>query len=135
MGAKKQPSYRIIITRKRYKRDGRYIERIGHYDPLTQPATITIDKDRFAYWMSQGAQPTAVVKRIVLGIKGTKKRAPKKAAPEAKPAQAAPADATAEPETPMPEEPTPVEETPQEEPEQATPEAESVPDAPAKATE
>lgn len=98
MGAKGQPSYRIIVTRKRYKRDGKFIERLGHYNPLTEPATIVVDKQRFDYWVTQGAQPTDVIKRIVMGVKGTKKRAPKKAQPEA--TAPAPAKAAPVPETP-----------------------------------
>lgn len=86
VGAKKQPSYRIIVTAKRYKRDGAYIERLGHYNPLAKPVTVVVDKKRFDYWVGVGAQPSATVKRLVLGIKGTKKRAPKKTQPEAKPA-------------------------------------------------
>lgn len=79
MGSKKKPSYRVIVTRKRYKRDGAYVENLGFYNPLTTPATISVDRSRFDYWVTQGAQPTDVIKRIVLGIKGTKKRAPKHA--------------------------------------------------------
>lgn len=90
MGAKKRPSYRIIVSEKRYKRDGAYIDRIGHYDPLTEPATVVVDREKFDYWVKNGAQPTDVVKRIVLGVKGTKKRKPKNA-PEEEPAAAAPA--------------------------------------------
>lgn len=78
IGAKKQPSYRIIVSEKRYKRDGRYIDKLGFYNPLTNPATISVDKKKFDYWMKVGAQPTPVIKRIVMGIKGAKKRAAKK---------------------------------------------------------
>jgi len=81
LGAKKQPSYRIIVTKKRYKRNGTYIANLGHYNPLTEPATVVVNQEQFDYWMQHGAQPTPVVKRLVLGIKGTKKRKPKKDTP------------------------------------------------------
>ena len=61
MGAKKRPSYRIVAADSRTKRDGRIIEQIGFYDPLTEPATITVNEERAAYWLSVGAQPTETV--------------------------------------------------------------------------
>lgn len=61
MGAKKRPSYRIVAADSRTKRDGRIIEQIGFYDPLTEPATITLNEERAAYWLSVGAQPTETV--------------------------------------------------------------------------
>lgn len=61
MGAKKRPSYRIVAADSRTKRDGRIIEQIGFYDPLTDPATITVNEERAAYWLSVGAQPTETV--------------------------------------------------------------------------
>ncbi len=103
-GAKKQPSYRIIVTPKRYKRDGKYIAKLGYYNPLTQPATVVVDREQFDYWMKNGAQPTDVIKRIVLGIKGTKKRAPKVKAEttEAPKAQAAATEPAAAPQAAAP---------------------------------
>lgn len=82
IGRKKQPSYRIIVSEKRYKRNGRYIDKIGFYNPLTTEATVSVDRERFDYWVKMGAQPTPVIQRLVLGIKGTKKRASKKAVEE-----------------------------------------------------
>lgn len=82
IGAKKRPAYRIIVSEKRYKRDGAYIENLGHYNPLTEPATMVVNRERFDYWVKAGAQPSDVVKRLVLGINGTKHSKPKKAAQE-----------------------------------------------------
>lgn len=93
-GRKGIPFYRIIVSEKRYKRDGRYIERLGYYNPLTQKPTVVIDRDRFDHWIKMGAQPTPVIARLVLGVKGTKKRAPKKKALEAETAGQAPANQT-----------------------------------------
>jgi small subunit ribosomal protein S16 len=61
MGAKKRPSYRIVAADSRSKRDGRIVEQIGFYDPLTEPATIKVNEERAAYWLSVGAQPTETV--------------------------------------------------------------------------
>ena len=61
MGAKKQPSYRIVVADARAKRDGRFIEIVGHYDPLTEPATVKINEERARYWLNVGAQPTETV--------------------------------------------------------------------------
>ena len=58
VGAKGQPSYRIVVTDSRSPRDGRFIEIIGNYNPRTEPSTITIDKDKALAWMAKGAQPS-----------------------------------------------------------------------------
>ena len=65
MGAKKRPSYRIVAADSRSPRDGRFIETIGFYDPLTDPATIKINEDRARHWLSVGAQPTETVRNIL----------------------------------------------------------------------
>lgn len=65
VGKKKQPSYRIVVADARSPRDGRFVESIGHYNPRTEPATIAIKEDRALYWLSQGAQPTDAVERIL----------------------------------------------------------------------
>jgi small subunit ribosomal protein S16 len=65
MGAKKKPFYRIVIADKRSPRDGRFIETIGTYDPLTNPATVDIKLDRAAHWLSVGAQPSEAVDRLL----------------------------------------------------------------------
>ena len=57
-GAKKQPSYRIVVTEEHSKRDGRIVEKIGHYDPRTKPATVVLNEERTKYWLSVGARPT-----------------------------------------------------------------------------
>ena len=65
MGAKKAPYYRVIVADSRSPRDGRCIEEIGTYDPLTQPATINIDMERAKYWIANGAQPTDTVRGLL----------------------------------------------------------------------
>jgi small subunit ribosomal protein S16 len=61
VGAKKQPSYRVVVADSRSPRDGRFIETIGFYNPRTEPLTVEIKEDRALYWLSQGAQPTEAV--------------------------------------------------------------------------
>lgn len=61
MGAKKRPSYRIVAADQRSPRDGRFIETIGTYDPLTNPATVRINEARAVHWLSVGAQPSDTV--------------------------------------------------------------------------
>ena len=65
MGAKKAPFYRIVVADSRYPRDGRFIEEIGTYTPLTDPATVTIDADMAKKWIANGAQPTDTVKALL----------------------------------------------------------------------
>ena len=65
MGAKKNPFYRIVVADSRYPRDGRFIEEIGTYDPLTTPADVKIDADKAKQWIANGAQPTDTVKDIL----------------------------------------------------------------------
>ena len=65
MGAKKAPYYRIIVADSRSPRDGRCIEEIGTYDPLTEPATITVDAEKAQQWIKNGAQPTETVKALL----------------------------------------------------------------------
>ncbi len=60
-GAKKRPSYRIVVAEHSSPRDGHFIEIIGHYDPLTEPATVKVNEDRAKHWLSVGAQPTETV--------------------------------------------------------------------------
>ena len=64
MGAKKRPFYRIVVADSRFPRDGRFIEEIGTYDPLAEPAAVTVNADRAKDWMKNGAQPTDTVKRL-----------------------------------------------------------------------
>ena len=65
MGAKKKPFYRIVVADKRSPRDGRFIETIGTYDPLTEPETVELKLDRAAHWVSVGAQPSEAVARLL----------------------------------------------------------------------
>ena len=65
MGMKKKPLYRVVVSDVRSPRDGRFIEEIGYYDPMTKPAEIKVDNDRAKYWLGVGAQPTDTV-RILL---------------------------------------------------------------------
>jgi small subunit ribosomal protein S16 len=128
IGAKKNPSYRIVVADSRAPRDGAFIANIGHYDPLTNPETIVIDQEKALGWLKQGAQPTDTAARLLAkaGIieepasrkekmqagapKASKKKKAKAAAAE-EPKAAAPEEAkaeaatTAEPEAGVAEEP------------------------------
>ncbi len=64
-GAKKAPFYRVVVADSRSPRDGRNIEEIGIYDPMTSPATVNIDMERAKYWISCGAQPTDTVRGLL----------------------------------------------------------------------
>ena len=64
-GAKKKPSYRVVVTDSRNARDGRFIEIVGHYNPRTEPNTFTIHEDRVLHWLSVGAQPTDTVRKML----------------------------------------------------------------------
>ena len=65
MGAKKNPYYRIVVADSRSPRDGRCIEEIGTYDPLTNPAPVTVDVEKAQAWIKNGAQPTDTVKALL----------------------------------------------------------------------
>lgn len=65
MGANKQPFYRVIVADERSPRNGRFIEELGYYNPLTEPATIKIDADKAKEWIKNGAQPTETVKVLL----------------------------------------------------------------------
>lgn len=64
-GAKKRPSYRIVVKEKQSKRDGAYLENLGTYNPTRQPAEINLKMDRVRYWIEQGAQPTETVSQLI----------------------------------------------------------------------
>ena len=70
VGAKKRPSYRVVVADARAPRDGAFIATIGHYNPLTDPETVVIDEEKALNWLRQGAQPTATAARLLskLGI-------------------------------------------------------------------
>ncbi|MBQ6266050.1 MAG: 30S ribosomal protein S16 [Clostridia bacterium] len=65
MGAKKKPYYRIVVADSRYPRDGRFIEEIGTYNPIAQPAEIKVDLEKASQWIANGAQPTDTVKELL----------------------------------------------------------------------
>jgi small subunit ribosomal protein S16 len=65
MGAKKRPSYRIVVKEKLSKRDGAYIESIGTYNPIGKDAQVNLDAERAQYWIERGAQPTDTVRRLI----------------------------------------------------------------------
>ena len=65
LGAKKAPFYRIVVADSRFPRDGRFIEEIGTYNPLSDPAEIKIDSERAQQWIKNGAQPTDTVKALL----------------------------------------------------------------------
>ena len=107
VGSNKNPIWRVVVADQRSPRDGRFIETIGHYNPQTNPSTITIDTERFQHWVARGAQPTNTVKQLVkahakgvaggtaTGSAGVSRQSPAAEAP-AEEAAEAPADAPVE---------------------------------------
>ena len=65
MGAKKNPFYRVVVADSRSPRDGRFIEEIGYYNPMTNPAEVKIDAEKATKWIADGAQPTDTVKALL----------------------------------------------------------------------
>ena len=65
LGAKKAPFYRIVVADSRYPRDGRFIEEIGSYNPMTDPATVVIDAEKAKKWIANGAQPADTVRDLL----------------------------------------------------------------------
>lgn len=65
VGKTKQPQYRIVAADSRSPRDGRFIEILGHYNPRTDPSTLSVDNDKAVKWLSQGAQPTDRVRKLL----------------------------------------------------------------------
>lgn len=72
MGAKKAPYYRVVVADSRYPRDGRFIEEIGYYNPLEEPAVIKIDTEKAEKWIANGAQPTDTVKALLKKVSAEK---------------------------------------------------------------
>jgi small subunit ribosomal protein S16 len=65
VGAKKAPKYRVVVADERMPRDGRFIEEIGYYDPMTEPATVKIDAEKAQKWINNGAQPSDTVRALL----------------------------------------------------------------------
>jgi small subunit ribosomal protein S16 len=65
IGKKRQPSYRVVVKEARSPRAGKYIEQVGYYNPLSEPADVRFDEERVKYWLGVGAQPTETVKRLL----------------------------------------------------------------------
>ena len=65
MGANKKPFYRVVVADSRAPRDGKFIEEIGYYNPMTDPADIKIDEEKAQKWLGTGAQPTDTVKKLL----------------------------------------------------------------------
>jgi small subunit ribosomal protein S16 len=68
MGRRNRPAYRVVVTESRAPRDGKAIEIIGHYNPLTDPATISIDEEKALKWLRHGAQPTDTVRSLLAKV-------------------------------------------------------------------
>jgi small subunit ribosomal protein S16 len=64
-GAKKKPFYRIVVADSENPRDGRFLEKIGTYDPLNDPARVNLDNERVQYWLDQGAKPSDTVRSLL----------------------------------------------------------------------
>ena len=102
MGAKGKPFYRLVVKEKRSKRDGAYLENVGTYNPMADPAEVNLEHDRIQYWIGVGAQPTDTVKSLIknnpvqteeekaaaLQAREAKKEADRKAREDAKRAEA-----------------------------------------------
>jgi small subunit ribosomal protein S16 len=68
MGSSRRPAYRVVVADSRSPRDGRFIEVIGHYNPLTQPPTVKIDRAKAQEWIAKGAQASNTVKRLIQNV-------------------------------------------------------------------
>jgi len=64
-GAKKKPFYRVVVADKTAKRDGRFVEIVGHYNPCREPIELKLNHERISYWISKGAQPTDTVRSLI----------------------------------------------------------------------
>ncbi len=70
-GTTKRPAYRVVVTDSRSPRDGRFIEVLGHYSPLTQPPTVSIDREKVEAWIKKGAQPSNTVRKLIANAPNT----------------------------------------------------------------
>ena len=87
LGDKKSPTYRIVVVDSRKARDGEYIDKIGHYNPTTNPVEIVIDNDKAKDWLAKGVQPTETVRALLLNagvIEKSDKLSPSKTNPKKK---------------------------------------------------
>ncbi len=115
-GAKKQPTYRVVVAEERSKRDGRIVEKLGHFDPRTEPPTIVLNEERTRYWLSVGARPTdalgIILRRAGISDKYVRQRAARKSKSEKAAEEAAKAAAPAAPAPAAPAAAAPTSETP-----------------------
>lgn len=113
VGATKRPAYRVVAIDKRRSRDGRALEILGFYDPLTEPATVQLDTVKIQAWIGKGAQPSDTVARLMrlaeAAARGETAEKPKRATRSAKPSKKAQAKAAAAAAAPAPEPAEPVE--------------------------
>jgi small subunit ribosomal protein S16 len=65
VGAKKKPSYRVVVADSRSPRDGAFVDLVGHYDPMTDPPTISLNEEKIQKWISNGARPSIPVQKIL----------------------------------------------------------------------
>lgn len=70
-GTTKRPAYRVVVADSRSPRDGRFIEILGHYSPLTEPPTVSIDRAKVEEWIKKGAQPSNTVRRLIANAPNT----------------------------------------------------------------
>ena len=87
LGDKKSPTYRIVVIDSRKARDGKYIDKVGHYNPTANPAEVVIDKEKAADWLAKGVQPTETVRALLLNagvIEKSEKLSPSKTNPKKK---------------------------------------------------
>ena len=87
LGDKRSPTYRIVVVDSRKARDGEYIDKVGHYNPTTNPAEIVIDNDKAKDWLAKGVQPTETVRALLLNagvIEKSDKLSPSKTNPKKK---------------------------------------------------
>ncbi|HLT58762.1 MAG TPA: 30S ribosomal protein S16 [Limnochordales bacterium] len=94
MGAKKRPFYRLVVADSRAARDGRFIEQLGHYNPIAEPAQIVVNEERALEWLRRGAQPSDTARALLKKAGVWEKFKP------GQPAQAAPPDPAAQGEQP-----------------------------------
>ena len=68
MGTTKRPAYRVVVADSRSPRDGRFLEVLGHYSPLTEPPTVALDRAKIEAWIKKGAQPSHTVRKLIANV-------------------------------------------------------------------